>query len=44
MKRPDGSEVWVHNEDIKHRQGLGWKVDKKSSLYEQNKEPDSPPK
>ena len=37
MKRPDGSEIWVHAEDVKHRQGLGWKLDKNSSLYDSDK-------
>ncbi len=34
MKRPDGTEVMVHIEDVEHRIGLGWKVDNKSSLYD----------
>ena len=39
MKRPDGSEVWVHIEDVKHRQSLGWKLDIKSSLYKAENSP-----
>ena len=39
MKRPDGSEVWVHVEDVKHRQSLGWKLDKNSSLYDESDNP-----